>query len=284
MRFLIADTGGVWEMTHSGGVRTLEMDLPSPCMPCACQSLLAVCCQRTRECLCMDRQSRAVISRMPSVPGVSGMIFSPCGRWLYQLSSEADCIHTRLTATGELCYAASCGVFPRCMKRDAKGDVLLAAGGAAAEACLFSAPELHLQRTVYTRHPCFAADFWQGGLVLVCAAEGEDIHTVVYTLAHGKIRPRKLAELPGMPGDVCVCPDGAHALISTRSGLMKLALRDGSIVWNRLEWPLCMRIGCREEWILLSDTLDGNVGLIHQHRPWEKKILFSGTAAQACFA
>ena len=286
MRLLITDPAtGVWEMSKpDGAMKLLPISLPWPCAPCASRSCVAVGCQMTRQCVCLDGGSHAVISSMPAPPGVSGMLFSPCGRYLYQLSSEADCIHTRLTATGELLYAAPCGVFPRCLKLNAEGTALLAAGGAAAEACVLDAPELTLSRMVYTRHPCFAADFWLGGLVLVCAVEGEDIHTAVYTLKEGKVRPRKLIELPGMPGCACVCPDGRHMLLSTLDGLMKVALEDGSLLWNRPEWALCMRLQCQDEAVLISDTMDGSVALLDAEKPWQQRILLRANAAQACFA
>lgn len=285
MRLLMTEPAvGVWEMTHPGEkVKPLPVSLPWPCQPCACAGCMAVCCQQTRQCVCFDSRTHEVISRMPAPPGVNGMLFSPCGRYLYQLSSEADCIHTRLTATGELLYAAPCGVFPRCMKMDAEGKRLLAAGGAAAEAYVFDAPEITVAQTVYTRHPCFAADFWQGGLVLVCAVEGEDIHTAVYTLREGKVRPRRLMELPGLPGSVCVCPDGRHALLSTADGLMKISLEEGAVLWNRTEWPLCMRMQCMGGLILLSDTLEGSAALIDEHQPWRRQKLFHGKNTQACF-
>lgn len=286
MRLVITDpASGVWEAPEpTGGLKPLPISLPWPCAPCVSRSCVAVCCQQTRQCVCLNRHSHAIVSRMPAPPGVSGMLFSPCGRYLYQLSSEADCIHTRLTATGELLYAAPCGVFPRCMRMDAEGRRLLVSGGAAAEACVLDAPELTLSRTVYTRHPCFAADFWLGGLVLVCAVEGEDIHTAVYTLRDGKVRPRKLIELPGLPASACVCPDGRHLLLSTLDGLMKIALEDGSILWNRTEWALCMQAQCRGDVILLSDTLDGSVALLDAQKPWQQRILLRSAAAQACFA
>lgn len=285
MRLLMCEpASGVWEMTDpENRAEQLPAALPWPCMPCACAGCVAVCCQQTRQCVCMDRHTHRLISRMPAPPGVSGMLFSPCGRWLYQLSSEADCIHTRLTATGELLFAAPCGVFPRCLKLDAAGKHLLAAGGAAAEARVLDAPALTAVQTVDTRHPCFAADFWQDGLVLVCAVEGEDIHTAVYTLDSGKAKPRKRLELPGMPGSVCVCPDRKHALLSTTDGLMKMNLADGRIVWNRTEWALCMRMQCKDGLILLSDTLSGCAALIDEQQPWRSRIILQGQHVQACF-
>ena len=113
MRLLMTEPSmGVWETNYPGETaKPLPVSLGWPCMPCACQS-----CQQTRQCVCLDQKTHAVISSMPAPPGVSGMLFSPCGRWLYQLSSEADCIHTRLTATGELLYAMPCGLFPRCRR------------------------------------------------------------------------------------------------------------------------------------------------------------------------
>ena len=91
------------------------------------------------------------------------MCLSPCGRYVYQLSAEADSVHTRLTATGELIFAAPAGVFPRSLCLDASGRWLLAAGGAVDEAYVLSAPELVRERTIHTLNPCFAAGFWRGG-------------------------------------------------------------------------------------------------------------------------
>lgn len=284
MRVLIADPGaGVWMMTPGTAIhRAIPCAFPWPCMPCACQSLMAVCCAQLRDCLCMEKQGGGIISRMPCVPGVSFACLSPCGRYLYQLSSEADCVHTMGTAAGELLFAAPAGVFPRMMHLDHSGERLLVAGGAVNEALLFHAPELTVEKVVTTRHPCFAASFWKNGLVLVCAVEGEDIHTAVYTLAEGKLRPRRLLELSGHPGMLCVCPDGIHALLSTADGLMKIALETGRVIWNRPELALGMRLECREQAVLVSDLPDGSARLIHQERPWEQHLLTQGAAAQAC--
>ena len=180
-------------------------------------------------------------------------------------------------------YAAPVGVFPRMMQLDETGEYLLAAGGAAAEACLFKMPELMLERVVHTPAPCFGASFWQDGLVLVCASEGDDIHTAVYTLAKGKVRPRKKAELPGQMGGLCLCPDGRHILLSTVDGLMKLSLDTGEILWNRPEWPLCMKLCCKGQRALVSDTLCGKACLLDHHHPWNQRVMGCGFGAQACF-
>ena len=281
MGILLCKPGdGVWAIEGEQPER-LPCPFVWPCMPCAGPGCIAVCCQQSRECICMERRTWHEICRMPCVPGVCGMCFSACGRYLYQLSSEADSIHTRCVATGELLYAAPVGVFPRCMKA---GDaLLLCAGGAVNEAYLFDAPELTTARTITTRHPCFAADFWQDGLVLVCAAEGDDIRTVICTLASKAVRPRVLAELPGPPGTLCVCPDRCTALISTRAGLCRLDLKTGELMWNLPELAFCMRVECRESEALVSDTVDGSVCMLHLQRPWEKRIIAQATDSQACF-
>ena len=252
-------------------------------MPCASPECVALCCQKSRECMCLSRTGWQVITRMPCVPGVSSMQFSRCGRYLYQLSSEADCLHTRSVAAGELLYAAPVGVFPRSMRMDAAGKLLLCAGGAANDALLFNAPDLTTARTINTRHPCFAADFWQEGLLLVCAAEGDDIQTVVCTLPYRALRPHKLLELPGPPAGCCVCPDGVSALVSTRAGLSRIDLRSGALLWNRPEWALCMRLECQGERVLVSDTLDGSVILMHLQQPWRQQVVTKHMDSQACF-
>ena len=286
MSLLIAQSGvGMVEVSPGDWLsRRLPYELQSPCCPCSNQTLLAFACAQSRECFCVKKRNDELVSRMPAVSGVCGMCLSPCGRYLYQLSSEADCIHTRLTATGELLYAAPAGVFPRMMHLRENGKKLFCAGGAIPEAYVFSAPELVCERVIHTRHPCFAMEAWKGGLVLVCAVEGHDIQTMIYTLRPRGVRPRRLLELPGQPGGMCICPDGTHMLLSTPDGLKKIALETGEILWNRTEWPLCMQLCCEGTWALVSDTLDGQTCLIHHQRPWERRIVASGTYTQACFA
>ena len=283
MGILLCQPGeGVRKITGAQSQR-LDVSMEWPCVPCASPACMAVCCLKNRECLYMERRTGCEVCRMPCVPGVCSMCFSGCGRYLLQLSSEADCIHTRSTATGELLYAAPAGVFPRCMKLDGEGKLLLCAGGAAAEAYLLHAPDLTHVQTIHTRHPCFAADFWRDGLLLVCAAEGEDIRTAVYILPDGKVKPRLLVELPGPPGALCVCPDGASALLSTRAGLCKLDLQTGALRWNCPEWAMCMRVECMAGDALISDTLDGGVWVCSHHRPWERRLIAQSVESQACF-
>ncbi len=275
---------GVWAITDAEK-QPLSVPCPFswPCTPCVSSGCIAFCCQQSQECLCVERNGWKPFCRMPCVPGVCAMHFSACGRYLYQLGSEADSLHTRCVSTGELLYAAPVGVFPRCMKLEASGSQILCAGGAVNETFLFNAPELTIRRTISTRHPCFLADFWRDGLVLVCAAEGEDIQTILYTLAPKTVRPRKLLELPGVPGGLCICPDGVSMLVSTRDGLMKIDLHTGHILWNCPEWALCARIECRGNEALISDTLDGSVWVCNHHRPWEKRFITVCAESQACF-
>ena len=283
MSLIIADARlGVWKATDEGGpLAEVACALEQPRLTCAGSA--CVCVGGSRECLCLTSHGLREISRMPAAPGLAAMCLSPCGRYVYQLSSEADSIHTRLTATGELVFAAPAGVFPRAMCLDASGRMLLAAGGAVDEAYLLTAPELIRERTIHTQSPCFAAGFWRGGLLLVCAAEGEDIHTAVYTLAPGTPRPRKLIDLPGQPGGLCVCPDGVGALISTRDGLMKLDIPRGRLLWNLPDLALCAGLCCYGPMALASATLNGQVRLLSHHKPWLSRTVFTGTDVHACF-
>lgn len=283
MSLIIADARlGVWKATDEGGPLTgVDYALEGPRLTCAGSA--CVCVGGNRECLCLTCHGLREISRMPAAPGLAALCLSPCGRYVYQLSSEADSVHTRLTATGDLIFAAPVGVFPRAMCLDASGRLLLAAGGAVDEAYLLTAPELVRERTIHTQSPCFAAGFWRGGLLLVCAVEGEDIHTAVYTLAPGTPRPRKLIDLPGQPGGLCVCPDGVGALISTRDGLMKLDIPQGRLLWNLPDLALCAGLCCRGPMALVSATLGGQVRLLSHYKPWLSKTVFTGTDVHACF-
>ena len=283
MSLIIADARqGVWKAADEGGPLTeVACALEAPYLTCAGSA--CVCVGGNRECLCLTCHGLREISRMPAAPGLAALCLSPCGRYVYQLSSEADSVHTRLTATGDLIFAAPVGVFPRAMCLDASGRLLLAAGGAVDEAYLLTAPELVRERTIHTQSPCFAAGFWRGGLLLVCAVEGEDIHTAVYTLAPGTPRPRKLIDLPGQPGGLCVCPDGVGALISTRDGLMKLDIPQGRLLWNLPDLALCAGLCCRGPMALVSATLGGQVRLLSHYKPWLSKTVFTGTDVHACF-
>ena len=283
MSLIIADARlGVWKATDEGWPLTgVDCALEGPRLACAGSA--CVCVGGNRECLCLTCHGLREISRMPAAPGLAALCLSPCGRYVYQLSSEADSVHTRLTATGDLVFAAPVGVFPRAMCLDASGRLLLAAGGAVDEAYLLTAPELVRERTIHTQSPCFAAGFWRGGLLLVCAVEGEDIHTAVYTLAPGTPRPRKLIDLPGQPGGLCVCPDGVGALISTRDGLMKLDIPQGRLLWNLPDLALCAGLCCRGPMALASATLGGQVRLLSHYKPWLSKTVFTGTDVHACF-
>lgn len=283
MSLIIADARlGVWKATDEGGPLTgVDCALEGPRLTCAGSA--CVCVGGNRECLCLTCHGLREISRMPAAPGLAALCLSPCERYVYQLSSEADSVHTRLTATGDLIFAAPVGVFPRAMCLDASGRLLLAAGGAVDEAYLLTAPELVRERTIHTQSPCFAAGFWRGGLLLVCAVEGEDIHTAVYTLAPGTPRPRKLIDLPGQPGGLCVCPDGVGALISTRDGLMKLDIPQGRLLWNVPDLALCAGLCCRGPMALASATLGGQVRLLSHYKPWLSKTVFTGTDVHACF-
>lgn len=285
MELLLTDPSqGVWRTPGDiGERRTLHCSFPWPCAPCASETCLAVACKASRECVTLEKATGRELCRMPCAPGTETMCLSPCGRYVYQLSSEADCVHTRCVATGELLFAAPAGVFPRNMCLEETGRFLLVPGGAVNETYLLSLPDLRMERTVYTRHPCFAAGFYADGLVLVCAVEGDDIHTAVYGLPPHALRPRLLMELPGQPGSLCVCPDGRSALLSTREGLMKLNLLQNAVLWNRPEWALCMRLSCQGNLALISAALDGRVCLLSHKSPWRQRVIACGTAAEACF-
>lgn len=284
MSVLITDSSLGCTMVVDGQVnRSIPCPADCPYMPATGQGRLFICCRKNRDCYCLCQHSHTLQLRMPSPPALAALSPSPCGRFLYQLSTEADVVHTLHLGTGEICFAAPVGVFPRCMRLHPSGRGLLVAGGAVGEAYLLTAPELRKERVFSTPGPCFTADFWNGGLMLVCAGDGEDIQTVVYTLAPGKLRPKEILRLPGQPGELCVCPDGATALMSTPDGLMKLNIATGELLWNLPQWALCMKLCCQGGMALVSDALNGQVCLLRHEQPWISRVIYSGTDAQACF-
>lgn len=285
MPILIADSqSGVYIASPEGTVtKRLPVPFEAPYAPLASAEHLIVSCRRERNTLCFHRREKHHPLLLPAPPSVSAGCLSPCGRYLYQLSSEADCVHTLHLGSGELCFAAPTGVFPRSMQLNPDGQQLLVAGGAVSEAYLLTAPELMPAATLHTRHPCFAAGFWKGGYVFLCIREGAELQTLLYTMPRSGVRPREKLCLPGQPGGLCVCPDGLTALISTPDGLMKAELATGRLLWNLPEWQLCMRIEVNRNAALISDTLNGQVCLLNHEEPWKQRILLYGTDAQACF-
>lgn len=284
MTILIADpTLGAFLLRGEAPPVPLSAGAECPCMPAACPGRLILACEKTRSCFVLSRKTLREELRFPAPPGISALCASPCGRWLYILSHEADVVHALHLGTGELSFAAPAGVFPRSMTLNPSGSELLVACGAEAEARLFSLPGLLTKHIIHTRHPCFGAAYWKNGLVLVCAAEGTDIQTILYTLAPGKVRPRELLRLPGLPGAMQVCPDGLAALLSTPDGLMKIDLTTGRLLWNVPAGALCMGISVKNGRILVSDLPTGKVLLLPQDDPWPRRILWQGSAPQACF-
>ena len=271
----------LWMMHRDKPPCAFDCPFLSPCAPCTGGGRVALCCRQLRECLCLGANGMEIISRMPALPAVCGMCFSSCGGMLYQLSSEADCVHALNAKDGTLLYSAPVGVFPRSMRLSPSGKSLLCAGGASNESLLLKTTDLSVMSRVETPSPCLLADFWAGGLVLVCAAESEGIQTVVYTLGLGGLR--EVAQTAGLPCALCVCPDGKSALLSTHTEMLKMDLSNGNVQWRSAQWALCMRAECRQNHALLSDLPDGSVWLVNHQRPRHKRLLACFEDSQACF-
>ncbi len=286
MSILLTDTKfGVTLLPDAGApMNFIPCPLESPYMPCIMRERLIICCRKSCDCMLMSARTGEPLISMPAMPELSGICVSPCGRYIYQLGSESDSVHARHSGTGELMYAAPVGVFPRTIKPTADGHALLVSGGSMNEAYILRAPELTRERVVYTRGACFSADVWQGGLALMCAVEGNDIQTAVYTLPPRGVRPRLIIKLPGQPGAFTVCGDGQTALLSTPDGLMKLCLLTGRLIWNLPEWALCMKIHIKGNMALISDTLDGKACLLCHEQPWISKVIASGDNVQGFMA
>ena len=284
MNMLIADPSrGAFLIRGEDPPLPIPTEAECPCMSALCPGKIILVCEKTRSCHLIHRKKLRQEMKFPAPPGVSALCPSPCGRWLYILSAEADMVHAVHLGTGQLSYAAPAGVFPRSMMLSPSGQEILVAGGAENEALIFSLPDLAPSWRIHTRHPCFGAAYWKNGLVLVCAAEGYDIQTVICILPKGKRRPRELLRLPGLPGTLQVCPDGVSALISIPDGLLRISLLTGQILWNEPAGALCMELSQKKGRILLSDLPTGKVLLLPENEPWPKKWVWQGSSPRACF-
>lgn len=285
MSLLIADgERGLWLWQSAlGQTMGIPCPLPCPCMPCATRDHFLCACRVRNDCLRIDRRSMRETGVFPALPGLAAMCASRCGRYLYQLSGEADCVHARHIGTGELLFGRKVGVFPSDMRLGMGDGALLVAGGASGEGYLLRAPELTTIRAFHTPGVCRSADFWRDGLVIVCAVEDGGIRTAVMTLARGRLRPAELLRVDGQPGQVCVCPDGLTALVGTLAGLMKIDLATGRVLWNLPQYPLCGCIRCRAGMAVCCDGLFEHTALLPHEKPWLSRALRPSGEAQACF-
>jgi outer membrane protein assembly factor BamB len=64
---------------------------------------------------------------------------------------------------------------------------------------------------------------------------------------------------------------------------MKIDLTTGRLLWNVPAGALCMGISVKNGRILVSDLPTGKVLLLPQDDPWPRRILWQGSAPQACF-
>lgn len=282
MRLLLTDPArGVMVLdTESGAQMPLDCPFACPCCPCAGHELLLCGCRRQRDVACYDRRTLAEVTRMPALPALSALLVSPCGRFVYQLGEETDCVHARLTATGELLCACEQGVFPRDLRLHASGRYLLLAGGASGEFALLRAPSLTVEATLVVDGAACAAAFWRDGLALLCAVEDGAIRTTLCVAGAFTSTPTELLRFDGQPGGLCVCEDGVTALIGTLAGVFAVSLATGRVLKRVSACPLCARIERRFGATLLSDALDGQVTLI---RGGASRTLLASPDAQACF-
>lgn len=269
---------------HTGILSPIECSLPSPYMPCVTKDLLICACRIDLECCCFDRRTQAEVYRFPALPAMAALCVSPCERYIFQLSSEADCIHTRHLGSGDLLYGCKIGVFPRDMKLHPQKQLLMVAGGASGEAVLLQTPHLTTYAKFQAPGCCCSVQVWREGLVLLCAVENQQIETSVLTLAPSGFKPVELLRLEGQPGSLCVCPDGEAALLGSLDGLMKICLRTGRIFWNLPHLIHCTDTVCRGSLALAAGDISGQVYLVPHEYPWLTNTIFTGRETQACFA
>ena len=191
-------------------------------------------------------------------PGVEAMALSSDGRYVYLLSGETDSLMCSRADTGEMLYLNRAGSYPRDVRLDSRGMSLAVAAGAAGEALVFSAPELRLLKRYAIPGVVWQAMFIPGGLAVMTAVEEGQIFTL---LGGVKESFRQWAKLPGLPGALCLCPDGTLAA-ATSECLMRCCPRPFRILWQirREGLPNCLCAGSAG--LLISDSLMGWASLV----------------------
>ena len=163
-------------------------------------------------------------------PGIAQMMLSRDGKHLYALCAEGDGLLMLCAGSGTPELFCRVGVNPCAMAMDESGDVIAVAGGACGEVFLLNARSLLLNK----RLPAC-------GMVFSVAISEECVYALSLTETMDSVLTAFLPDssrreilLPGMPGTLCILPEGV--LAATHCGLFFVS-RDAGVVWRRMPAP-----------------------------------------------
>lgn len=251
-----------------------------PCLPCASKGLLLLACEQNQEVLCLSRADFRERLAMPALPGLCALLPSPCGQYLYELSSEADCIHMRSLQTGELMRGCPVGVYPRDMSMDRTGRRLLVSGGASGELMILDALELRVIQSIGLNGVVCAAAFIRGGAAALVTRENGELETSLEFVYADMVRHETLALFEGVAGSLCALGAMGVAL-GLQDGVRMLELSTRRLSPLCRELPLPGRLCWQGGRLLISNTLMGQVAQLGVQTPFPYETLYRGDAQAA---
>ena len=220
---------------------------------------------------------------LAAAPGLESMCLSRDGRFLYELSGEADALYCVEVKSGKPLYMAKCGCYPQGLCLHPSGRWLAAAAGATGEINVYEAPELHLEKTC--RVPGIAARiaFIGTGIVFLSAVEKGEIYTLLGLVRHGAKGYEEVALYRGLPGDLLALPDGS-IMLSVLGQLMHAEIKPYKLLSTLPMEGLITHIAHNGRDTLLTDSALGQVSLLSLRAPHEKKVLYQGDWVYGVFA
>lgn len=256
---------GLWHRAGDGSWRQLNAP-PMPLRLAQGAGRVAVACRGGEVFLLGGK-------RLLNCPGVEAMALSPEGKYVYLLSAETDSISCCRADTGELLYLNQAGAYPRDMRLDSRGVMLAVAAGAAGEALVFSAPDLRLIRSFKVPGVVWQTAFVPGGLAVMTAVEEGQVFTLLGGIWERRGIFQQWAQMPGLPGALCLCRDGTLTAASSEC-LLRCRLHPFKPLWQYRREGLPQHLCDHGSGLLLSDPLQGCVSLIMG--PGSERTLFEG--------
>ena len=250
MIWIAGGAKGLWQQ-EAGRWR----QVPAP--PCPQRQ---VCAEKQVICACAGGEVWDPLrqSQLCACPGVERMVLSPCGRYVYLLSGEADSVLCCRVRDGRLLYANRAGVWPQDLRLDKEGRHLVVAGGAAGEALVFTAPELRLLHRYALPGAACQALFKGRKLVALLAVEEGQIRTALGET--GEQGYREWGRWPGLPGMLCEGP-GDQLILGSLDQLACFDWKQRAWRWRQFRQGLPVQGQLHPRGLLLTDSLEGCVSL-----------------------
>lgn len=217
-----------------------------------CAAAGRIYCAGEKRCVCYDRATAALLFDFSVPPGVCDL--AAMGDCVYALSADADSVTSFRADTGEACFCAPAGNYPRALRVSPRGNCLAVAGGAAGEILLLDGC---LRLAARHRVPGTAVDvcFLPRGMAALCAVGDGELSAHLM-----RISPRGVLEeafaAPLVPSALCAlgagrCLVGCHGEVAAVRG-------DGRVAF-RLPCPYPARLCAGSGEALIVDPWQGTV-------------------------